>query len=219
MLTIHVLSKRTLMFSKDLEDWDLHIATILGENNNYIIDTGLGSDHIQVIIDEVKSRNDKPIIVINSHYHWDHIWGNDACKDYPIVASELTYEILEERFDSDYEKNKAYKMGSVKRHLPNITFSDCLDFKDDGLHLFLAPGHTKDSICVYDKIDNILHIIDNIGDNLEDLLPSLEVSMSEYYDSLMLMKSFKARLYTCGHNQVIDNSTFDKLIKEVEENI
>lgn len=219
MLTINKISKRTIVFTMELEDWDLHISVIIGDKYNYIIDTGLGDDHIKEILKYINTKNDNEIIVINSHYHWDHIWGNGACSDSIIVAHELCYEILEERWDQDYANYKEYQVGIVNRVLPTLTFKDSLQFKKDGIVLFHTPGHTKDCICVYDKYDHVLHIIDNIGDNLEDLIPSLEVSMGEYLESLKMMKSYGAKLYTCGHNQVIDNTVFDQLISEVKSKI
>ena len=218
MLKINKISERTLVFTKELEEWDLHISIIMGDQHNFIIDTGLGSDHIQEIIGYIKKNNSKEIIVINSHYHWDHIWGNDACKEYPIISHELCYQILDERWDKDYKAHKDYRIGDVKKYLPTQTFTNTLEFKEDGIILFHTPGHTKDGISIYDKVDNIMHIIDNIGDNLEELLPSLEVSMDEYYEGLLLTKSYGARLYTCGHNQVIDNDIFEELINEVNKN-
>jgi len=46
---------------------------ILGKNKALLFDTGIGVDSISLV---VKQLTKLPIIVINSHSHYDHIGGN-----------------------------------------------------------------------------------------------------------------------------------------------
>ncbi|MBW4829012.1 MAG: MBL fold metallo-hydrolase [Clostridiaceae bacterium] len=46
-----------------------NVYAIYGEHYTYIIDTYLGPDIIKLV-------GDKPIIVVNTHSHWDHVWEN-----------------------------------------------------------------------------------------------------------------------------------------------
>ena len=70
------ISNRNIMFTQPMEKtYDLNLGLILGAKYNYIIDTGLGSGSVAPILEYIGSDT-KPIIVVNTHYHWDHVWGN-----------------------------------------------------------------------------------------------------------------------------------------------
>lgn len=56
---------RNVIFRFALPDWDLNLHLILGNRNNYVTDTGLGSLSIEPIQEYLK--NDcNPIVVINT---------------------------------------------------------------------------------------------------------------------------------------------------------
>ncbi|WP_309245275.1 MBL fold metallo-hydrolase [Clostridium estertheticum] len=57
-----------------------HCYLLLEKQKSILIDTGLGIENIKTV---VSSITDKPIQVITTHVHWDHIGGhkyfNDIC--------------------------------------------------------------------------------------------------------------------------------------------
>ena len=75
-MEINKLKNRNIIFTYNNPDgWDLNLQLVKGNKYNYIIDTGLGSLSILPVINYIKDDK-KPTIVINTHSHWDHIWGN-----------------------------------------------------------------------------------------------------------------------------------------------
>lgn len=91
---------------------------IVGKDRALLFDTGLGIGDIK---QEIIKITNKPIIVLNSHFHYDHIGGNNKFKDKP---------------------NKITSRKEIKNefHLNPFKFS-----------LLKTPGHTRDSIVLYEK--------------------------------------------------------------------
>ena len=54
--------------------------------------------------------NSKPIIVINTHYHWDHIWENGVFKD-RLFFHKLCREIIDSKWDDMLIKINTTAMG------------------------------------------------------------------------------------------------------------
>jgi len=62
---------------------------VVGERRAILIDTGMGVANIREV---VESLTDKPVTVVNSHAHWDHVGGNHLFDDiliHPAEAEEL----------------------------------------------------------------------------------------------------------------------------------
>ena len=62
---------------------------VVGEERAALIDSGLGIDRIRPV---AEAMTDRPIEVVNTHYHWDHVGGNAEFTDTAI--HELGAEAL-----------------------------------------------------------------------------------------------------------------------------
>lgn len=211
-MTIEKIGTRNIVFRYHEAEWDLNLHLIIGEQYNYLIDTGLGL-HSVMPIKKYLEGNKNPIIVINTHFHWDHIWGNHCFEDSIIIAHELCKELIVKHWDEMLEKNQSYIRGKVEKKLPNLLIKDSLYFVDDGIYIFYAPGHTMDGICVFDEKDKVLNVGDNIGDSLDELLPDLDMDMQSYLKSIMYYQEFDFQTCISGHNQTLDKGIF----KDIEE--
>lgn len=84
-MKIQKIKNRSVLFTRSPDSsWNLNIHLIQGNKFNYIIDTGLGSLNAKFVKEYIQD-NQKPIILINTHYHWDHVWGNSFYKECMIV--------------------------------------------------------------------------------------------------------------------------------------
>ena len=148
-------------------DYDVNLGLILGENHNFIIDTGMGSSCVNAIL-EYLAGDSKPIVAINTHAHEDHIMGNWVLKDSIIISHMLCREIMDKRWNDgsirEYvQQNSEYFDDEIHKCLPNLVFEYSLHFPDEGITLFHSPGHTEDCISVYDAFDKVLYTGDNFG--------------------------------------------------------
>jgi len=62
---------------------------VVGEERAALIDSGLGIDRIRPV---AEAMTDRPIEVVNTHYHWDHVGGNEEFTD--TASHELGAEAL-----------------------------------------------------------------------------------------------------------------------------
>ena len=204
------------MLTEAFDGWDLNLHIIKAEHRNYVIDTGCGSENMQAVLAEL-AGNDKPLVVINSHHHYDHVWGNAVFRDALIVAHKLCYEIADEEWETEVKAHKQYVRGDTSKHLPNLLFEKELYFADDGIRLLHVPGHTPDSICIYDEVEKVLDAADNIGDNMEEILPNLDCDEAVYRSSLAVFAVLPFEICLSGHNQPLGREVLGLIDQALEK--
>lgn len=209
-MKIQNVNRRSIVLTFDSSpDWGLNVHIILGDKYNYVIDTGLGSGSMEPVLRRIKP--DKPVIAINTHYHWDHVWGNAVFESGMIVSHSLCWQRLQERWDEMIRKNLDYISGHVRKCLPNIVFGDEMYFPDDGIRLFFTPGHTADCISVFDERDGVINAGDNIGDDMAHIVPELECEKTVYAATLQKYMEMGADTCISGHNVVLGSDIFKKI--------
>ncbi|MDZ5473073.1 MBL fold metallo-hydrolase [Bacillus sp. 31A1R] len=210
------IKNRNYVFTKNTPwGWDLTIHVIKGDKFNYVIDTGLGSEHFAPVLEFIMHDN-KPIIAINTHYHWDHIWGNSSLPNGMLVSHKLCRDMIEEYWEEMIQKNQKCIEGETAMVLPNVTFDQELYFPEDKIRLIYTPGHTIDSISVLDEVEGVLNAADNIGDSLEELIPSLAIEKEQYIQTLLKYKELDFDTCISGHNVVLDKSVIDQILNLIQ---
>ncbi len=211
-MEINRTGSRSIVFTYPVKGWDLNIHLILGRKYNYIIDTGLGSLSMAPV-KEYLQGNHHPVIVINTHHHWDHVWGNQAFAECTIVSHRLCRKKIETKWDEMMARNGRFVAGEAVMCLPNLVFEDTLYFPDDKIRLFYTPGHTVDSISVLDEEDGVLNAGDNVGDTMEEIVPSLEMGKGVYANMLSKYKEMDIRACVSGHNKILGYDVFDMILR------
>ncbi len=196
-MNISQVGNRGVLFSFDEIGGITNVYVINGTRHIFIIDTFIGPEAIGAVNSYIeKNLERKPLIVVNTHYHWDHVWGNCAYKEYPIVGHEKCLELLAANGEEDLKKFGEYAKGKVEITLPNLTFTGKLMFNEDRVVLFHSPGHTEDSISIYDEQDKVLIA----GDNLERPIPYLMArSLDTYLKTLQGYLEMDFNVVTGGH--------------------
>jgi glyoxylase-like metal-dependent hydrolase (beta-lactamase superfamily II) len=83
-----------------------------------------------------------------------------------IIAHKLCYELMDKHWDDGIQRavqNERYFVGETHKCLPNLLFDSAMHFPEDDISIFHSPGHTVDSISVYDAVDKVLYTGDNFG--------------------------------------------------------
>ena len=118
---------------------------LISETNNCIIvDPGMSDQDEEKRIDDViSSKNLKPLAVINTHCHIDHVMGNARlCEQYkiPLYAGEFELPVLEMAMAS------AVRWGLPYRQSPQPNFlmrhGDHLFSDEFGIDIAFTPGHS-----------------------------------------------------------------------------
>lgn len=192
------------------------VNLILGRDRAALIDTGCGIGDLHKA---VKAVTDKPVVVINTHSHTDHIGSNYkfdeiAMFDHPLshrVAEKgVTYQTMQTEILAENLVTKPWPQ-SFDPHdfsLPPFQVSrwlksgDRIDLGDRDLYVIHTPGEAADHICLLDRTDRILFCGDILlhgpvwthleGGNLNDLVMSYKKLMDYFDDFDHLMP---------GHNE------------------
>lgn len=211
-MRIQKLTERTTIFTifEACEGFDLHLQLIEGKHRNYLIDTGLGDKSLEPIFEHLKDST-KELIVINTHHHYDHIWGNLCFKDHTIIGHRSILEAIKTDWQRATTQFIEWKQGNIEMVLPNLVFDERIMYVDDGIEIFYAPGHAGCDIAIYDAVDRTLNVGDNIGDTPEELVPGLVCDEEIYKASLALYETYDAKYVISGHNHIMDMSVFQEI--------
>jgi len=87
-----ITNHHTTFSTPENESYDVIMGVIKGKKHNFIIDTGMGSGSAHTMLEYI-GDDSKPLIVINTHHHTDHIMGNWVFEKHPIIAHALCREI------------------------------------------------------------------------------------------------------------------------------
>ncbi len=205
------VGSRSIVFSFPVAGWNLNVHMIMGKKFHYLIDTGLGSLSMEPVKEQLRNSI-KPLVVINTHYHWDHVWGNHVFAGSMMISHPMCRTRIEEKWDTMMERNEQYMAGEVVKCYPHMVFQDTLYFVEDKIRLIYTPGHTLDSISVLDEEDGTLNAGDNVGDTLEEIVPSLEIGKEAYAHTLMRYKEMDVQAVISGHNDVFGREVFDMIL-------
>ncbi len=136
---------------------------IIGNDNALLFDTGNGIGNIQAVVEQL---TDKPVTVLNSHTHFDHVGGNHQFSQ--ILSVSTAFSVANSRgLDNEMVKTEASPEALCHGLPPGVTQTDhrILPFEITGqvregtiidlgtrkLEVLQVPGHTDDSIALLDR--------------------------------------------------------------------
>nr|WP_291234329.1 MBL fold metallo-hydrolase [Frisingicoccus sp.] len=147
------------------------------------------ADHAQKIIEWMKSENLKPVAILLTHGHFDHIMGVEGIrKEYgiPVYASRDEVDVL-----AKPQLNVSTMMGAYLSMNADELFcdGDVLELAGMKLKVISTPGHTIGSVCFYIEEEKVLIS----GDTLFEA----SVGRTDFPtgSSRQLIESIKTRLF------------------------
>jgi len=205
---------------------------VIGDDMAILIDTGCGIGNLRKAVKEITS---KPIHVVNTHSHTDHIGSNWQFRnvsmfDHPlsrgISIRGVPYEVLSVEIFQENLIIKPFPHGfNLKDHyLPPFRVNcwlndgDILDLGNLNLEVIHTPGEAPDHICLLDTTARILFSGDILlkgsiwthldGGSIMDLRKSY-LKLLKYYDCFDYIMP--------GHNEtMLDKNLLKKTLAGVE---
>lgn len=197
-----------------LETYKTNVFTIERKSKIFLIDTFCGMESMDLIKQTLGKKFNKEIIIINTHFHWDHVWGNCAFKNSIIISHKLCREFLNKHWEEQLKGNRKYISGNSEKTLPNVTFEKIIKFENENIEIFYTPGHTLDSISVFDCYNKILYV----GDNLEKPIIYVENNdIKMYIDTLEKYLSMKPEKIMAGHTLYLNKKDIFNTIKYLQD--
>lgn len=159
--TVEKIDAQTFAIS-EYQHWEeTHCYLLCGQDKSVLIDTGLGVSNIKRVVDCLTTR---PVTVLTTHVHWDHIGGHgffdriavhETEKDwingsFPLPLNEVKAQLTKlpcafpEEFDPD-----AYRLFQGE---PQILLhdGDCFDLGGRTIRVLHTPGHSPGHCCFYE---------------------------------------------------------------------
>jgi len=213
---VYEIAPNLLVFYEPRHYEQTIVNLVIGEHKAVLIDTGCGIGNLRRTVEEV---TDKPVIVINTHTHLDHLGSNQqfdeivmfnhprshhvAEKGVPhatlhteILAENLVIKPWPRGFDPNGFSISPFR---VSRWLKD---GEQLNVGGHNFEVIHTPGEAPDHICLLDRTDRLLFCGDILlrgpvwthldGGSLEDLIASYRKLMNYFDDFDRLMP---------GHNQ------------------
>lgn len=105
--------------SPDLVAISNHLV-IVDDDGVTLVDTGITPEVARGVLAEIRRLTDRPVRwVINTHWHDDHVWGNqvfrDAFPDVRIVSHTFAYSFLSDSVPDRLEENKVEYADALER--------------------------------------------------------------------------------------------------------
>lgn len=144
--------------------WQEAISYLLiGTEKAMLVDTLQGIGDLKSVVDQLTNL---PVIVINTHSHFDHVSGNyqfdtiygvdnefsiDNAKghDHSVNAGNMTadtfWKNVPKKFSVDTYENKPFEISKF------LSDGEIIDIGDRPIEVAFAPGHSPDSLILVDK--------------------------------------------------------------------
>lgn len=137
--------------------WQNFMYLIIGTDKAMLIDSGYGEGDLRQFVEEI---TDKPVMVVNTHGHFDHTGGNAWWEDVwmtrdTALEARRTFSPIQEEWLSA-KPHKDYK-----EHY--VSDGDILDIGGREIEVIEIPAHNEGSIALLDKKNRLLFV----GDELE----------------------------------------------------
>jgi glyoxylase-like metal-dependent hydrolase (beta-lactamase superfamily II) len=164
------------IFTKRYAFYDQEIGVVLGGSDVLVIDTRLTAGQGREIIDDIRELTKDPVtLVVDTHWHTDHAFGNAVFRPATIWGHERTAEILRspkypaitKPMLTERHPELAADIASTVIDPPDRTFSETARIDVGGRRVdlaFLGRGHTDADIVIEVPDPGVLFA----GDLLED---------------------------------------------------
>jgi len=170
---------------------------ISGGKKCLLVDTGWGISDLPKLI---YSLSPLPLIVVNSHGHPDHSYGNSLFKG--VYIHEADRSFISKPPDADARRRII--RNALPQSLPDNFHMDrwastvpplipiedghVFDLGERRLQIMSIPGHTPGSVCLLDSVNRLLFTGDTIQNptwlHLEESLP-----LSQFHENLKRLRS------------------------------
>ena len=155
------------MIGEPLHAEDPKSFLVEGTDRAVLIDTGIGVGHLGQLVRELTRR---PVTVVTSHAHWDHVGGNRWFADIRAPAGAQTAfkagwddERMQRALDPS-QLSGPLPMGTDPAHagippltdLETVADGDTIDLGGRTLEVLAAPGHASELIVLLDRANGIL---------------------------------------------------------------
>lgn len=158
---------------------------IVGKEKAMLIDTGYAYGNLK---QAVRSITDKPLYIVNTHGHVDHVSGNAQFEE-KVYIHKKDMELCRETYINQGAGN-----------LVEVAAGQRFDLGGATMEIVETPGHTQGGISVWYKEKKIIFIGDTTGFFVWLFAPET-TSREVYINTLKCLLELSVDSYIGGHNE------------------
>ncbi|TRC95850.1 MBL fold metallo-hydrolase [Mesorhizobium sp. WSM4303] len=187
-----------------------------GRDADLLVDTGMG---ICPLAPQIDTPEGKPLIVVATHIHLDHVGSLhefplrlgpiQSAPTFSTMDEAVTYAYMFTNLDGAVSKLPAPGWAAADYKIPpapltrTLAEGDIVDLGDRQFRVLHLPGHSPDSIALFDEVDGLFFAGDAIYDSmLIDDLP--DSSRPDYRRTMQRLIDLPVRLGHGGHGPSFD---------------
>ncbi len=210
--TVEHIDSDTYAISEYKHWEETHCYLLQGTRRAVLIDTGLGVGNIKKVVEELTQR---PITVITTHAHWDHIGGHKYFDHIEVHEAErswltgrfpLPLEVVRKNLlakPCDFPAEFAPEDYQVFQGTPAAVFADgyLFDLGDRCLKVIHTPGHSPGHCCFYEAQRGYLYTGDLIYQGcLDAFYPTTDPKL--FYRSVKRVEDLPVRRILPAHHRL-----------------
>lgn len=227
------VSKDIYYFTDDsiMKDFS-NSSVILTEKGPVVIDTFGTSKQWKTVEEFIKDNGyTEPYAVIFTHGHFDHSLGTQNTDPYyPIYAHEKAMEAISRDKEQRLPRIIAggYLPSDTKVIFPNVTFTDEMSIRAGSFcfKLIHTPGHSIDSITVYEEKsgtvfagDNIIVIDDKVAIPYFNFEQGIDEKSNELLNTFGKIKRLEPKIMIQGHGFNVEPKGYFEIINTFVESV
>lgn len=214
----------------------VNAGIILTPESVIFVDSGMSIASSEYLwrLAQKKMEGQKKIYLILTHSHSDHVFGMRVMKDRgaEVIGHILTAEHLKDD-DGNYfrfiiDMDGITREEGMKRYGPVVLYEPdryiekdtCLTIDGEEIRLFVTPGHTPDSICIYHPGSKILFAGDSV---YEGMAPGTRFGgpeeWKEWISHLERLKKLDIKAVVPGHGKICGIRVLDQNISFLKRKI
>lgn len=205
---------------------------VIGSEKALLIDTGIGLGHLDEVVKKLTSL---PVMVVNSHHHYDHAGGNGNFGQVYCHKNAVSQIIKENNadyrryfFESQAKRSEYRECPTIEGDMERLSRFELIpieegfvfDLGDRRLETIETPGHTADCICFLDRENRLLFTMDTLCSTPTLLFDYYSVHLGIYEKSLEKLRNMEAsfELIFPGHYlRPIGRIYLEDMLSAVEE--
>lgn len=179
-------------------------AYLLVGKKNVLIDSS-SQNNSQVIVEGLKEIGVSPKsidLVLFTHAHADHISGSASFKAAEMAMHKLDANYVNAK-DQMYTASAALGLDYFPKIKRFLSPGEKIDFKPFNLEVVYTPGHTKGSVCFFDKGQKLLFSGDLLFKRGFGRFDLLSGDKQELFDSINSVKKLNFETLLPGHGLVL----------------
>jgi len=203
-----------------------NIWHVKGRDADLLVDTGMG---IRPLAPEIDTRPGKPLVVVATHIHLDHVGSLHEFADragparsaaaFAAMPDEATYADMFRTLEAPVSRlphagwsAAGYRIGPAPLTRP-LQEGDTIDLGDRLFKVLSLPGHSPDSIGLFEERDGTFFSGDAIyDDTLIDDLPDSD--RQAYRHTMRRLIDLPVRLGHGGHGPSFDGSRMRAIARD-----